>query len=346
MSKPMFSIIIPVYNAEHTITRTITELKDLGTPTYEVILVNDGSTDQTKAIIEQQIASDNRFSLISKENQGPGMARNTGIEHATGEYVLFFDADDYPKQSILEDYAKIVSRNPDLDLVVGSFNFQTVDQGKVVSEKEYIAQEHLYSTHEEFIEDMYTLMNQQLMYVVWNKCYRRDHLMNYGIRFKNYSSCEDRIFNLEYYAHCKQVQMSEKLVYIYEFVGGEGITNKYKSGKYETFKEFYEEANRLTKNQSEAGMAALHLKGTTSVIFSILETEKLSRKEKNLEINKILADAALLNAKSVAITDTTTKKITKILYNTPKWIFRSVVKSGSFVEVKLPGVMALLKRVY
>ena len=69
---------------------------------------------------------------------------------------------------------------------------------------------------------MYQLMNEQLMYVVWNKCYRSDILKNNQILFKTYNSCEDRIFNLHYYEYCHQVIMNPKVEYIYEFEGGKG----------------------------------------------------------------------------------------------------------------------------
>ncbi len=69
------------------------------------------------------------------------------------------------------------------------------------------------------MDDMYQLMNHQLMYVVWNKCYKRELLMEKQILFKNYSSCEDRIFNLNYYEHCQQVILNPKIEYIYDFEG-------------------------------------------------------------------------------------------------------------------------------
>ena len=63
---------------------------------YEVVLVNDGSTDQTQEIIQELIENDERFELITTTNQGPGLARNEGIRQSKGEYLLFFDADDTP----------------------------------------------------------------------------------------------------------------------------------------------------------------------------------------------------------------------------------------------------------
>lgn len=346
MSVPKFSIIIPVYNAASTITRTVNVLKELDNNNFEVILVNDGSTDDTKNVLNQAISSDSRFKVLDKNNQGPGIARNYGIEHAQGEYLLFFDADDYPEKTILNDYAKIISVHAELDLIISSFTFRTLDKKQIADEKKYLVNEYVYETNKEFLADMYELMNQQLMYVVWNKCYRRDIIQKYAIRFKNYHSCEDRIFNLDYYKYCAKVVMNPKIEYIYEFEGGQGITNQYNDNKFQTFKEFYERSNSITDDQHKEGMAALLLKGTTSVIFSILATNKLNKKQKRIAVDSVLNDDSIIEAKKIAKTDTTAKKITKLLFNMPNSAVRTVLTTGSFIENKMPGVMAILKRKY
>lgn len=346
MSIPKFSIIIPVYNAETTIAKMIDVLKKIEAANFEVLLINDGSIDRTEKVIDDTIRNDSRFLLFNKENEGPGMARNYGIEHAKGEYLLFFDADDFPIVTILDDYTTIISKNLKLDLIISSFTFRTLNQEKVVDEKNFLIDEHIYSSNKEFLADMYELMNKQLMYVVWNKCYRRDIILDNVIRFKNYRSCEDRIFNLDYYKHCSNVVMNPKVEYVYEFEGGQGVTNQYNQNKFATFKEFYERSNAITSDENKAGMAALLLKGTTSVIFSILETKKVDKRQKKKEIETILTDESILEAKRIATVDTSTKKITRLLFNMPKPLFMTVLTMGAFVETKMPGMMALLKRKY
>lgn len=346
MSIPKFSIIIPVYNAENSINKTINVLKQLENPDFEVLLINDGSIDNTEEVIKDSVGNDQRFRLFNKTNEGPGLARNYGIEHSKGEYLLFFDADDFPVKSILDDYSKIILENPDVDLIISSFTFKTLDQKKITDKKNYLVNDYIYTDNKDFLSDMYKLMNKQLMYVVWNKCYRRDIIFNNNIRFKNYRSCEDRIFNLDYYKFCSLVVMNSKVEYIYEFEGGQGITNQYNENKFATFKEFYERSNALTNNENREGMSALLLKGTTSVIFSILETDRISKKQKKSEIDSILSDKSILEAKKNSATDTTAKKMTKILFNMPRPFLMLMLSSGAFVETKLPGLMALLKRKY
>lgn len=346
MDKPKFSIVIPIYNAENTIARTIDTLKKFDFDDYEVLLINDGSTDQTEAIIRELIQNEPKFQLITTPNQGPGLARNEGIKHSNGQYLLFFDADDAPAKDILTEYNYLLNRQPETDLIVSSFVFRTMEGEKLISEKENLVSEYKYTDHETFMKDMYQLMNKQLMYVVWNKCYRSDLLKQNQVFFKGYSSCEDRIFNLNYYKYCEQVIMNPKIVYTYEYEGGKGITNQYHPNKFATFREFYQLANEVTGEVNKAGMAALHLKGTTSVIFSVYSNTLRTAKEKNLEARQILTDPTIIEAKKIACTDSTAKKITKQLYNMPVPLFLNAVKMGSFVENKLPGLMAMLKRVY
>jgi len=95
MKEELVSVIVPVYNSEKFIRDTINTVQEQTYQNWELILVNDGSTDKSKEIIEEQIKNDKRIKLIDMEkNSGAAMARNKGISNATGKYVAFIDADD------------------------------------------------------------------------------------------------------------------------------------------------------------------------------------------------------------------------------------------------------------
>lgn len=100
------SIIIPVYNAEKLIHIPIKSLKKQTFKNFEVILVNDGSTDNSYEVIKQLISDDDRFKIITQENSGPGEARNNGIKQAKGKYIGFIDSDDYFDKTFLEKMIK------------------------------------------------------------------------------------------------------------------------------------------------------------------------------------------------------------------------------------------------
>lgn len=93
--KTGISVIIPVYNAEKYIERCINSVVAQTYNNWEMIVINDGSTDNTENIIREKAKADNRIQIYSQNNQGAGIARNNGISKATGEYIVFLDADDY-----------------------------------------------------------------------------------------------------------------------------------------------------------------------------------------------------------------------------------------------------------
>ena len=114
------TIVVPAYNCEHTIQRSISSLKAQSCSNFCVIIVNDGSTDGTLNKLNELISDDNRFSVVSQDNKGPGAARNKGILLADTEYICFLDSDDVFKPAYLETMmAKLV--NTSADIVVCDF---------------------------------------------------------------------------------------------------------------------------------------------------------------------------------------------------------------------------------
>ncbi|WP_053111133.1 glycosyltransferase family 2 protein [Thiopseudomonas alkaliphila] len=114
-SSPVISIIIPVYGVEKYIAKCIKSIKQQVFTSFEAILINDGTKDDSVAIAEQTIADDERFIILHKENGGQGSARNLGLDKASGEYITFIDSDDYVEPRFLQAmYEKIVAENSDV----------------------------------------------------------------------------------------------------------------------------------------------------------------------------------------------------------------------------------------
>ncbi len=106
MTDLIFSIIIPVYNAETTIRRCLDSFTNQRFSDYEILLINDGSTDNSDAICREYADVNSKICYLSKENGGVSSARNLGLEQAKGEYVLFVDSDDY----VSEDYFAVIDQ--------------------------------------------------------------------------------------------------------------------------------------------------------------------------------------------------------------------------------------------
>ena len=125
---PKFSIVIPVYNVEDYIERCLESIKKQTFKDYEVIVVNDGTKDNSMEIVNKY-----PFKIINQENQGLSAARNNGAKKAKGEYILFLDSDDYLEKNTLKEVNKVIEK--DTDLV--RFQIKEVyDDGKVIEYNE------------------------------------------------------------------------------------------------------------------------------------------------------------------------------------------------------------------
>ena len=118
--KPLFSIVIPTYNYADSLPRALESILQQPGKDYEVLVVDDGSTDNTKAVIENLISSyPDRFNAVSRENSGPAATRNYGIHHTSGDWLIFLDADDELMPDTLAELRKFITDYKTVRLIVG-----------------------------------------------------------------------------------------------------------------------------------------------------------------------------------------------------------------------------------
>lgn len=123
--RPLLSIIIPIYNVEKYLERCLNSIATQTFKDFEVILVNDGSTDQSKFICEGFCEKDSRFKLINQINKGAGAARNNGIQNALGDYICFIDSDDWIEADYLE---KIIYSRENYDIIFWGYTIDSPSQ--------------------------------------------------------------------------------------------------------------------------------------------------------------------------------------------------------------------------
>ena len=123
--------------------------------------------------------------------------------------------------------------NEDIDLIVSSYELNVLDGQEVVDSKKVQVADQRIETHDDFLTHLYSLMNQQLMYVVWNKIYRLDIVKENKIQFPPYKSCEDRLFNIAYFHHVQSCLIMNDIMYSYTFDGKNSLTNKFLENKFE-----------------------------------------------------------------------------------------------------------------
>ena len=208
---PTVSIIVPVYNAEATISRCIESIINQEYRDFELLLIDDGSIDSSGTICDRYAAEDSRIRLIHKENTGVSETRNMALDLACGTYLQFLDSDDWITPNATRLFVEEAERYH-CDMVISDF-YRVV--GKRVAQKGDIDDDCVL-TQEEFSAHM--LQNPADFYygVLWNKLYRRDIVEKYHLRMNpQISWCEDFMFNLEYIRHAEVFYALQVPVYYY-----------------------------------------------------------------------------------------------------------------------------------
>lgn len=214
------SVIIPVYNVENYIAKCLDSVLSQSDETVEVICVNDGSPDNSRQIISNYITKYKNIKCIDRPNGGLSAARNTGIENATGKYLLFLDSDDYLSENIVGAmYQQIEAEN--LDILLGNIQW-VYETGKVVQEKQI---RDIVSTVQTG-EDCFNALIETDYYVpmAYNVICRRDFVVKNNLYFEEDYVYEDEMWTPEALIKAERVNGFSNYHYNY-FQRANTITN-------------------------------------------------------------------------------------------------------------------------
>lgn len=169
---PKVSVIIPVYNVEEYLPKCLDSLTNQTLEDIEIILVNDGSPDNSEKIIKKYQKKDKRIVYIKKENGGQGSARNLGLTNAKGEYISFVDSDDYIELDMMEKMYDEASKN-NLDVVI--CGYKNINNEKIEN----------YYVSKDLIQDTLDNKNSKIFNTIspWSKIYNREFLLKTNIKF-------------------------------------------------------------------------------------------------------------------------------------------------------------------
>ena len=207
---PKISVIIPIFNSQNFIEECLNSIINQTFKNFEIICVNDGSTDKTFEILKKLELKDERIHIINQNNLGAGIARNNGMKKSKGEYLIFLDSDDIFKENMLEElYIKI--KGKDLDIVIfNSKNFYTLNNKKIFEEKKY-----------DFSDDILMIINKTFssldikknffelfVWWPWDKILKKKFIEKLGIEFQNLKTTNDLFFI------CSLVISSNKILFL------------------------------------------------------------------------------------------------------------------------------------
>lgn len=195
MLNPRVSIIIPVYNGEDFIGECLDSLMAQTLDSIEFLVINDGSTDNTAAIISDKVSDEPRFFVIHTNNQGVSIARNTGIQCAKGDYIGFVDSDDLVDKEMFRRMAECAV-NSESDLII--CDIKRKSEGKIFH-KDLKLHSEVLSGPEYRSKLLRDIINYKYTYSCWNKLYKREIITENQIFFNNRVKWgEDLLFNMEY----------------------------------------------------------------------------------------------------------------------------------------------------
>lgn len=227
------SIIVPVYMAESYLPQCIQSLINQTYKNIEIILIDDGSTDNSGRICDYYAASDKRIKVIHKENSGVGSARNDGIREATGEYLYFVDADDYVDNTLIAESIELAKKNY-FDILI--FGFKKINKrGKIISQK--IPKKITINSLQTNRNQLTKILASGTGLAVWDKLIKTSLIIDSKILFDNKKRGQDFSFVFNCYEKAQSVCSIDKSFYYYRVSIGNSVKfdNKIIENHFENF---------------------------------------------------------------------------------------------------------------
>ena len=298
-ASPKVSIIVPVYNAEKAVGRCIDSILAQDFTDFELIAVDDGSTDSSAQILDDYARHDGRVHAIHQENAGVSCARNRALDEARGSYIQFLDADDWisPEATRLLVHAM---EDHDVDMVICDF-YRVI--GSRVSPKGDIDLDRPLS-REEYADFM--MQNPADFYygVLWNKLFRRSILEEHHLRMDpDISWSEDFIFNMEYVLRCRSIYPLNVPLYYYVKTegslvsqGGFASTVQMKLNVIQYYRDFYKQvydADEYAVRKPEIYSFLLQFAGDGYATPGLPSTKRLGKERTTVRVNERMAGSAV-----------------------------------------------------
>ncbi len=221
ITNPRISVIVPVYNVEKYLSRCIDSILAQTFTDFELLLVDDGSKDNSGSICDEYAKKDSRIKVFHTENRGASAARNLGLNKAFGEYISFVDSDDWIEKSFYDDFFM----NEELDYDIYFQNYICHQYNGETDFKELKA----CSAHGESVNDAIFYLLKELKFGwTWSKLFRNSIINNYNIRFKeDISLHEDELFTLQYCQHINSLCIRNKANYHY-YIYANSLVRKFR----------------------------------------------------------------------------------------------------------------------
>lgn len=260
----LISIIIPVYNAEKHLDKCIQSVLAQTYTNWELLLIDDGSTDSSGVICDKYAEQDSRIKVFHKENGGVSSARNLGLDNAKGEWITFVDSDDW----VDTKYLRLLLGNNDSDLMVCAF----IAEGRMNWED--TLDDEKYSSRDEIRHFIDKNLIGASLSAPWCKFFKSEIIRTQHLKFdKKIHLGEDTLFVINYLSYTSSITTISQKLYHYNLIGGDGL-----SAKIERFDQYFYAMDAL-----EAGLSRLRK------VFGYDYTAAYLRFELNYFVKQVLS---------------------------------------------------------
>lgn len=278
LKKPLISVIVPVYNVEKYVGRCLTSIINQSYTNLEIIVVNDGSTDNSLSVCEEYAAKDSRIKLITQENRGLSGARNMGLRHYTGEYVTFVDSDDWIHRDMVEYLYNVLVRHNSEMSVCASMRVSE----NMIPNKKYNELNGFIYTYSEFMK----LFLNESFTACWARLFSKEIIS--GFEFPEGLNCEDFVYMYEASRRVRTVAVMDLPLYYYFFRNDSIVNEKFNVKKFDQFysaRRLYELVKKYTPEYSELSVTRL-----AGAIASLLSSSRKLQgfEEKDRELTAYL----------------------------------------------------------
>ncbi len=237
IDNPKISVIIPVYNTSQYLKQCIESVLNQTYENLEIIIIDDGSKDNSATICKNYQELDNRVVFFSQENCGISKTRNKAIEKVTGDYILFIDSDDWIDVNTCKTALdKLEAYNT--DLVMFSYQkeyIEKIEKKYILQEEKYYLQQDINALHRRLVglykNELNNPEHADSLVTVWGKLYKSKIIKDNNLLFedtKNIGTAEDMLFNLYYFKFVKSAYYIHQCLYHYRKNNSVSFTNKYK----------------------------------------------------------------------------------------------------------------------
>lgn len=311
-----FSFIIPVYNCAPYLRDCVKNIQTIGLEQYEIILVNDGSSDNSDKICQKLLENNNTVKYVYQDNQGVSSARNKGLLMAEGDYVVFIDADDTIDSEKMAGILNIVKENRTIDLVTFGISFDYYFHKKCYRQEKLFYQKEGCMRKNEWIDSLEKLYEANTLSSICNKVFRRDIIVNNNLLFNSKMIIyEDLEFLIRYLTHCNIIYNTSRCIYHYRQSEDEGNAGR-RLKRIEHLSELLNQIEMALDELIEVQCVqdrTLEIKNILLDLYCVLSREKIEVSSVK-EIKSICYDfSGWYESRQLMFTDKNSKWVDKLL---------------------------------